>query len=444
VRDPTAIGKWVIASAPGRIDIAGGWSDTPPICYEHGGSVVGVSVTVDGLRPISARCRRCRGGGGGIILVSEARRLEDGSLVSQYKTHVVLLQDLLDYRDPNGTVSLLKASLLCLGVIPLSALQTEKKMLGQPIQPYLDKFFGLEEIDSCCVELVSTSLLPRGSGMGGSSLLGGCVLAALCRCAGIKIIIHARNNKDGHGTTDFTAASARQDDVIKEEEALIYSVLVLEQLMTTGGGWQDQANLIGGFKINRSKAGEKIPVELNMERLRFHATNELNERLVLVYSGAARLVKNLLQNVLRRWSKRSKEIVDNMTNLVRGAEDAAITIKSSSNEAYIEELGRLMLEYREQKQIMIGDDNNSSSGTAAEPAHVRQLIHSLQSVNAISGAVLLGAGGGGYLVLVAAKVLKGIELKEMPRRSSNNNRMAFWKVIPGIAAVYLRKAYMLR
>ena len=133
-----------------------------------------------------------------------------------------------------------------------------------------------------------------------------------------------------------------------------------------------------------------------------------------------------------------------MTNLVRGAEDAAITIKSSSNEAYIEELGRLMLEYREQKQIMIGDDNNSSSGTAAEPAHVRQLIHSLQSVNAISGAVLLGAGGGGYLVLVAAKVLKGIELKEMPRRSSNNNRMAFWKVIPGIAAVYLRKAYMLR
>jgi len=72
-----------------------------------------VSVTVDG-----------------IILVSEARRLEDGSLVSQYKTHVVLLQDLLDYRDPNGTVSLLKASLLCLGVIPLSALQTEKKNVG--------------------------------------------------------------------------------------------------------------------------------------------------------------------------------------------------------------------------------------------------------------------------------------------------------------------------
>lgn len=28
---------------------------------------------------------------------------------------------------------------------------------------------------------------------------------------------------------------------------------------------------------------------------------------------------------------------------------------------------------------MIGEHNNSSSGTAAEPAHVRQLIHSLQT-----------------------------------------------------------------
>ena len=231
VRDPTPKDKWVIASAPGRIDIAGGWSDTPPICYEHGGSVVGVSVTVDGLRPLSARCRRCRGVDGGIILVSEARQLEDGSLLSQFKSHVVTLQDLLDYRDPNGTVSLLKASLLCLGVIPLSALQKDEKLLAQPIQPYLNRFFGLEEEESCGVELVSTSLLPRGSGMGGSSLLGGCILAALCRCAGVKIIIHARDNKDGHGSIDSI-------DTIKDEEALIYSVLILEQLMTTGGGWQ--------------------------------------------------------------------------------------------------------------------------------------------------------------------------------------------------------------
>lgn len=29
----------VVSRAPVRVDIAGGWSDTPPICYESSGSV---------------------------------------------------------------------------------------------------------------------------------------------------------------------------------------------------------------------------------------------------------------------------------------------------------------------------------------------------------------------------------------------------------------------
>jgi len=38
----------VTAECPARIDVAGGWSDTPPITYEHGGAVLSVAVTVDG------------------------------------------------------------------------------------------------------------------------------------------------------------------------------------------------------------------------------------------------------------------------------------------------------------------------------------------------------------------------------------------------------------
>jgi len=40
--------KWVTAECPARVDIAGGWSDTPPITYEQGGAVVNVAITVDG------------------------------------------------------------------------------------------------------------------------------------------------------------------------------------------------------------------------------------------------------------------------------------------------------------------------------------------------------------------------------------------------------------
>lgn len=43
-----AIGTYVTAECPARIDLQGGWSDTPPICYELGGSVVNIAILVDG------------------------------------------------------------------------------------------------------------------------------------------------------------------------------------------------------------------------------------------------------------------------------------------------------------------------------------------------------------------------------------------------------------
>ena len=37
--DSIPLGRVVVASAPVRVDLAGGWSDTPPICYETEGAV---------------------------------------------------------------------------------------------------------------------------------------------------------------------------------------------------------------------------------------------------------------------------------------------------------------------------------------------------------------------------------------------------------------------
>ena len=42
----TCLDQWVVATAPARIDIAGGWSDTPPICYEHGSEGTLISFCV--------------------------------------------------------------------------------------------------------------------------------------------------------------------------------------------------------------------------------------------------------------------------------------------------------------------------------------------------------------------------------------------------------------
>ena len=42
------------AAAPVRVDLAGGWSDTPPMCVEQGGTVVNASVLLHGKQPIQA------------------------------------------------------------------------------------------------------------------------------------------------------------------------------------------------------------------------------------------------------------------------------------------------------------------------------------------------------------------------------------------------------
>ena len=48
----------MVVEAAARIDLAGGWSDTPPITYEHGGAVTNAAIIINGKRPIGARVRR--------------------------------------------------------------------------------------------------------------------------------------------------------------------------------------------------------------------------------------------------------------------------------------------------------------------------------------------------------------------------------------------------
>jgi len=47
----------VEARSPVRIDLAGGWSDTPPHCFERGGAVVNVAIDLDDGPPVRATVR---------------------------------------------------------------------------------------------------------------------------------------------------------------------------------------------------------------------------------------------------------------------------------------------------------------------------------------------------------------------------------------------------
>lgn len=73
-------------------------------------------------------------------------------------------------------------------------------------------------------------------------------------------------------------------------------VLKIEQLHTSGGGWQDQvASIIkGGFKLSTINLLNQT-IEWNNILVSKTFINAFNQRLVLIYTGKTRLAKNLLQ-----------------------------------------------------------------------------------------------------------------------------------------------------
>lgn len=70
----------------------------------------------------------------------------------------------------------------------------------------------------------------------------------------------------------------------------------LEQLLTTGGGWQDQCGgLYGGIKISGCEKGLPVHITTKMIQMKPGFVDTLNQSLLLVYSGKTRLARNLLQ-----------------------------------------------------------------------------------------------------------------------------------------------------
>lgn len=182
--DPLPLDTPATASAPARIDLAGGWSDTPPISFEYGGAVACLAVLVDGKRPLRAQCKVVRGMTG-IYLRTESRSLSDEStLLYSSETTIQTLADLENFSNPESECSLLKCALVWLGLCTLEDIH-DGNMKTQSIQPYLQKFFQKEGEADVGLEITSSSLLPTGSGMGSSSILTGCIIACIAKCVGI-------------------------------------------------------------------------------------------------------------------------------------------------------------------------------------------------------------------------------------------------------------------
>ena len=318
---------WV--NTPVRIDLSGGWTDTPPISSEGGGCVVNAAIMLNNQYPVQVVAKLNTAGVIRLTSIDLSERMEISS--------TALLHDQID---PNHWAALPRAALILAGIGP----ERKSESLGR----WLKTLGG-------GLDLTLFSALPKGSGMGTSSILGAAVLACLAR---------VRGEAPDLGRLYFLTST-------------------LEQRMKTGGGWQDQVGgLAPGVKRIVTAPGPDQTPRLRPILLE-HAWRN---RMLLYYTGQKRMARGILENVVWRYLSRDPQTLDVLSRLRRGALDMTRAMEAADFECFaqgIEDYWSL------KKQI---DPGSTNAGIEAILERTKRWT---------LARLLPGAGGGGFILFVA-------------------------------------------
>ena len=117
------------------------------------------------------------------------------------------------------------------------------------------------------LQITTWANVPRGSGVGTSSILAAAVVKGLLQIT----------------------------DVDESNENVARLVLVLEQFMGTGGGWQDQiGGLYPGIKFTASFPGDPLRLQVIPLLASPQLIRELQQRLLVVFTGQVSMHSFLL------------------------------------------------------------------------------------------------------------------------------------------------------
>jgi len=341
--------KEVEICLPVRVNWGGGWSDTPPYCFDYGGTVLNAAITVNGRYPIRATAE----------ITTKKRIIHLESIDQQISKDFMQLEELLDYSNPKDPFALHKASLCVCGFISPSygtfEQQLERLGGGISMQTHVE--------------------IPKGSGLGASSILAGACAKAL-------------NMVIGNNLSD---------------EQLCYQTLCIEQLMSTGGGWQDQVGgLVPYIKLIQTKPG--LAQRFNIHRLMIspEIVKELNERFVLVYTGQRRLARNILREVVGKVLLRDPQTIEVLDEIQK----LAVLMAFELERGHISEFARLLSKHWQLSVIL----DPGTTNTCIE--YIFKCCEDL-----IEGKFISGAGGGGFLMMIlkpgCTKSMLSSRLEEM-------------------------------
>ena len=349
-----------IVRLPVRVNWGGGWSDTPPYCMEHGGTVLNAAVLLDGNYPIEAIARRIEGNR--IVLASADSGAE------QEFTDIKQLQDSSNPYDP---FALHKAALIACGLIPYRenrSIEEITKQLGSGL------YLSTRVIN-----------IPRGSGLGTSSILAGACVKALYEITGRKL----------------------------EDDELYNRVLCMEQIMSTGGGWQDQVGgLAPGIKMVTSHAAVRQQITCTPCVINEKTMKELDERFCLIYSGQRRLARNLLRDVVGRYVGGNADAVEVLYEIQR----SAVLMRFELEKGDVDAFARLLNEHWElSKRLDSGCTN----------VCIDMIFKAVEDL--IDAKMICGAGGGGFLQVVLKKGITAKQLQERLHDVFQDSGVSVWQ-----------------
>lgn len=350
----------VWSRSPVRIDLAGGWTDTPPYSLMEGGNVVNIAIELNGQPPLQVYVRP-----------SKEYKITLRSIDLGAAEKLTTYDELKLFNRIGSPFSIPKAALALAGFLPEFCAQRYLSLEEQL------KAFGSG------IEMTMLSAIPAGSGLGTSSILASTVLGAI---------------------NDFCGLGWDRHDICNR-------TLVLEQLLTTGGGWQDQyGGVLHGIKLLQTQAGWKQQPLVRWLPNNLFTAPEYSKLHLLYYTGITRTAKGILAEIVRGMFLNSTEHLEILDQMKTHALDLHDAIGRND----FEQMGRLIRKTWSQNQRL---------DVGTNPASVKNITDKIDDL--CIGYKLPGAGGGGYLYMVAKDEEAASRIKKILNDSPANNKARF-------------------
>lgn len=342
--------NYVTVDLPVRVNFCGSPSDAAPYCLEHGGTMLDGALKLRGKLPINVTVRR--------IPEKEIRfeSLDQGCRDTFYQ-----LTDIINCSNPFDPYALHKAVIVASSIIPLdnSSLTMES---------FCEHIGG-------GIEFITSVNVPKGSGLGTSSILAAAAIKALNELFGLDV----------------------SDDKIYAQ------VFLVEQLMTTGGGWQDQVGgLTRGIKYFTSKPGVYQDINVDILDLSKETIKELNDRFVLIFSGQRRLARNVLREEMNQSIRNNQKSLESISQI----QEYCAVMRYYLLKGDITSFAKLISAQFELVKLL----DKGASNTCID--YIFDVCEDL-----IDGKSICGAGGGGFLQVI---LKEGVSKEDIKKRIQEN------------------------